>query len=75
MHLPTYLAYKVFCKGYDCWKVERSCPLSSLLAPLTVHELADVARHNTDGRSLVEGTKAVRISTLSPLIVDQCRMV
>jgi U-box domain len=75
MHLPTYLAYKVYCKGYDCWKGDRACPLSSLLGTLTVLDLLDVFNYNTNGRVLIGGTKAMRISTLAPLIMEQCRMV
>ena len=75
MHLPTYLAYKVYCKGYTCWKGTLACPLSSLLGTLTVQELMDVFYHNTDGRVLIGGTKAMRIAVLAPLILEQCRMV
>ena len=75
MYLPTFLAYKMFCKGYECWKGSLACPLSSLLGTLTVQELMDVFYHNTNGRVLIGGTKAMRIAVLTPLILEQCGMV
>ena len=75
MHLPTFLAYKMFCKGYECWKGNVACPLSSLLGTLSVHDLVDVMLHNTNGRNTLGGTKAMRIAELARLILEQCGMV